>query len=309
VSIYKIDQDITVMIEPTCIGYLSQNLRCRILDPFMQSILPDGHQTGELYVSGQTVFAGYLNRDDLTQRVLISGITNGRQYYKTGDLIRQDGHGRLHYVGRRDFMIKLRGQRVELTEIEQTIADASGQVTKCVVVKHESSITGQEYLVAFVQTTDMNIEQMLQEKCQQRLPPYMVPSVFILLDKLPLSENGKVDRTRLPLSDIFYSRAPQHGGDNSETETERCVAAIWSEILQLNSKPSTTDNFFKLGGNSLLLMKLHHACQTQFQQSLDISDLFRRATVADHARLLEANQLTTSVAPWYPLNIIEGKIY
>jgi amino acid adenylation domain-containing protein len=309
VSIYKIDQDITTMIEPTCIGYLSPNLTCRILDPFMQSILPDGHQTGELYVSGQTVFAGYLNRNDLTQRVLISGITNGRQYYKTGDLVRQDSRGRLHYVGRQDFMIKLRGQRIELAEVEQTIIDASVQVTKCVVVKHKSSITGHEYLVAFVQTTDRNIEQMLQEKCQQRLPSYMIPSVFITLDKLPLSENGKVDRTRLPLSNIFHSQAPEHGSNHSQTEMERHIATIWSEILQLSSKPSTTDNFFKLGGNSLLLMKLHHAYQTQFQQSLNISDLFRQATVADHAHLLEANQLTTGVSSWHALNIIEGKLY
>jgi hypothetical protein len=278
----------------------------------MQSILPDGHQTGELYVSGQTVFAGYLDRDDLTQRVLISGITNGRQYYKTGDLVRQDRRGRLHYVGRRDFMVKLRGQRVELNEIEQTIADASVQVTKCVVVKHESSITGHEYLVAFVQTTHTNIEQMLQEKCQQRLPPYMVPSIFILLDKLPLSENGKVDRTRLPLSDIFHSQASEHDGEHSPTETERHVAAIWFEILQLNSKPSTTDNFFKLGGNSLLLIKVYYSYQKMAQfgaTTVTINQLLRHVTIADHARVLEAQQQTTSVSVWHSLNIIEGKLY
>jgi microcystin synthetase protein McyB len=276
----------------------------------MQSILPDGHQIGELYVSGRTVFPGYLNRHDLTRRVIISGLSNEHQYYKTGDLVRLDSRGRLYYVGRRDYMVKLRGQRIELTEIEQTIADTSPHVAKCVVVKQENSITGHEALVAFVQTTATNIEELLRQKCQQRLPPYMVPSIFILLDTLPLSENGKVDRKRLPLPDIHITHLLQHEGDQPNTEMERHVAAIWCEILRLNSNLSTAVSFFKLGGISLLLMKLYHSYQklAQFDSNtLKITQLFRQPTIVDHARLLQAHQQTNSAPAWQSLNIVEGK--
>jgi amino acid adenylation domain-containing protein len=310
VSIYKITQDIKQVIEPVCIGQLSPNLICRILDQYMQTILPDGHQIGELFVSGPSVFPGYLNRDDLTRRVLINGLTEtGEQYYKTGDLVRLDSRCTLHYVGRRDFMVKLRGQRIELAEIEQTLYDASPDIGKCVVIKHENSSTSHEYLVAFVQTTDMHIEPMLQQKCQERLPSYMVPSLFVLLDKLPLSDNGKVDRARLPNPNIIITQSGNQSGEKAKTETERRISIIWCEILRLDAIPSTSFSFFKLGGNSLLLMKLYYSYQRMVQfntNSLLISEFFRRATIVDHAKLLEAHQITEELQ-WQSFHITKGK--
>ncbi|CAF1690916.1 unnamed protein product, partial [Adineta ricciae] len=162
----------------------------------------------------------------------------------TGDLVRLDAKGVLHYVGRRDFMVKLRGQRIELSEIEKTIMDASSVVTRCVVVKYEDKKIGSEYLTAYVQTTVINIEQILQQKCQERLPFYMVPSFFILLHKLPLSENGKIDRKRLPCPHMSINLLYQQDNQQSKTEIERLVSTLWCEILQLDQIPSITISFF-----------------------------------------------------------------
>ncbi|CAF4058476.1 unnamed protein product, partial [Rotaria sp. Silwood1] len=295
VSIYKITQDVKQMIEPTCIGRLSPNLVCRILDPYMQTIIPDGHQIGELFVSGPSVFPGYLNRNDLTQCVLINGLSDRTEpYYKTGDLVRLDAYGSLHYVGRKDFMVKLRGQRIELGEIEHIILNASVNVTRCVVIKHQHSKTAHEYLVAYVQTTVMNIESLLQQRCQEQLPSYMVPSIFVLLDKLPLSTNGKIERRLLPQPDAIIEQIVQKRGEQPKTKIEQEVSALWCEILRLDMVPSTTISFFKLGGNSLLLMKLYYSYQNIVQfdtNSLLISHLFRRSTIIDHAQLLQSQQL------------------
>ncbi|CAF1470753.1 unnamed protein product, partial [Adineta ricciae] len=309
ISIYKITQDIKQVIEPTCIGPLSPNLKCRILDQYMQTILPDGHQIGELCVSGPSVFPGYLNRDDLTQRVLVTGLSEQKEkYYKTGDLVRLNTNGFLHYVGRRDFMVKLRGQRIELAEIEQTLSDASPNVSKCVVIKHENSNKGHEYLAAFVQTTDKSIEHILQQKCQERLAPYMVPSVFILLDKLPLSENGKIDRARLPNPDTIIAQAIDQRDKEPMTEIERRISVLWCDILRLDTIPSTSFSLFKLGGNSLLLIKLYYSYQKVIQfdtNSLLISQFFRKPTIVDHAKLLEAHQITTELQ-WESFHMTKG---
>ncbi|CAF1303916.1 unnamed protein product [Adineta ricciae] len=309
VSIYKITQDRNQMIEPSCIGPLSPNLSCLILDSFMQTILPDGLQLGELFVCGPSVFLGYFNRHDLTRAVLIDGLTNdGKQFYKTGDLVRLDAKGVLHYVGRRDFMVKLRGQRIELSEIENTIIDASSDVTRCVVVKYEDKKIGSEYLIAYVQTTMINIEQILQQKCQERLPFYMVPSFFILLHKLPLSQNGKIDRKRLPCPHMSIKLLHQQDNQQSKTEIERLVSTLWCEILQLDQIPSITISFFKFGGNSLLLMKLYHSYHRIIPfdtKALVISQFFRRSTIRDHAELLETHQ-TKSEVPWKSFHINKG---
>lgn len=287
VSIYKIDSRSETPIEPSCIGNLSRNLRCRVLDTYMQPILPDKNQTGELYVAGESVFPGYLRREDLTRNCLIQDLcSDGLLYYKTGDLVKIDSQCRLHFVGRKDFQVKLRGQRVELAEIEQTINEASADVTKCVVMKKENETTGYEYLIAYIQSKDSNIEPILQKACEDRLPSYMIPSAFVILPKLPLSVNGKIDRSRLPSLDSISSSSMISRESQPKTELEKCLSSIWCDILKMKTIPSTNVSFFKIGGNSLLLMQLHHIYQKQFARSLNIIDLLRRSTIVDHIGLL-----------------------
>ncbi|CAF4320686.1 unnamed protein product, partial [Adineta steineri] len=146
-------------------------------------------QEGELCVGGVGVFAGYLDRDDLTAKALVE--IDGELYYRTGDLVTIDKNGLLYYQGRKDHQIKLHGQRIELGEIERCLLNITS-ISACVVMKWND-----DYLVAYVQSSDIN-EQQLREHCQSHLPPHMVPSIFIILDKLPLNSNGKTDRKLLP---------------------------------------------------------------------------------------------------------------
>ena len=153
-----------------------------ILDEFSQSVIVD--QEGELMVGGVGVFAGYLGRDDLTKKALIE--INGELFYRTGDLVRMDNNGLLHYQGRKDYQIKLHGQRIEFGEIERCLLNTS--ITACVVMKWND-----DHLIAYIQSSTIDDKQ-LREHCQCYLPPHMIPSMFIIMEKLPLNANGKIDR-------------------------------------------------------------------------------------------------------------------
>ncbi|CAF1682357.1 unnamed protein product, partial [Adineta ricciae] len=174
--------DITKNIDIISIGCLLPNYTCYIFDEHFRSV--PINQEGELYIGGAGVFAGYLHRDDLTSKALIH--IDSDIYYRTGDIVRVDANGALHYRGRKDQQVKIRGQRIELGEIEKCILNTS--VSACIVIKW-----GEDHLVAYVQGSDVT-ENQLRDHCQSHLPPHMVPSMFIILDKLPLNANGKVDR-------------------------------------------------------------------------------------------------------------------
>ena len=162
-----------------------------IVDEFLQRVTFG--QEGELFVGGVGVFAGYFGRDDLTMKALIE--INGELFYRTGDLVRMDHNGLLHYQGRKDHQIKLHGQRIELGEIERCLLNITS-ISACVVMKW-----GDDHLIAYVQTSTINDSQ-LREHCQSHLPPHMIPSIFIILDKLPLNANGKIDRKLLPATEL-----------------------------------------------------------------------------------------------------------
>ncbi len=280
-----------------------------VLDDYGQQIIPDGRSIGEIYLGGVSIFSGYLNQPEESARVLVRLPQRDGVFYRTGDWGKINTQGQVVFVGRVDFQIKLRGQRIELTEIEAVIMRTSADITNCVVVKLDHDNV--EHLVAYVETTTPAEVDKLRDECSKQLPLYMVPSLFVSLDHFPLNSNGKLDRKALPKPDfsLLLSFDSMTSDEEQRTEMERQVAVIWCHVLHLESIPSAAISLFKLGGNSLLLMKLHHIYQTQFQQSLDISDLFRRATIADHARLLEAQQQTTSISVWHSLNIMEGKLY
>ncbi|CAF1588234.1 unnamed protein product, partial [Adineta steineri] len=168
--------------ENISIGRPLSNYQNVVLDQFSQSVFID--QEGELFIGGVGVFAGYLGRDDLTAKALLE--VDGKLFYRTGDLVRIDNNSLLHYQGRKDHQIKLHGQRIELGEIEQCLHRTS--ISACVVIKWKD-----DYLIAYAQSSHVNEEQ-LRQHCQSHLPPHMIPSFFIILDKLPLNQNGKIDR-------------------------------------------------------------------------------------------------------------------
>ncbi len=286
------------------IGQPFPKYQCVILDEMLQSSFVG--QEGELFVGGEGVFVGYFGRDDLTAKALIE--IDGKMFYRTGDLVRMDNNGLLHYQGRKDHQIKLHGQRIELGEIERCLLNTS--ISACVVMKW-----GDDHLVAYVQTSDMNEEQ-LREHCRAHLPPHMIPSIFIVLDQLPLNTNGKIDRKRLPtpsfsqLSSITLRNPVQIVVPRDEIEVT--IHHIWCDIFQ-QSQISIDTNIFSLGGHSLLLMQLFHRYKTQFHlqtNTLSIADLFQHQTIASHSDLIRQtldNTQNIHDFAWSSLNLIQGK--
>ena len=286
------------------IGLPLPNYRCLVRDHFLQNVVIN--QEGELFVGGVGVFAGYLGRDDLTEKALVD--IDGEIFYRTGDLVRMDNDGLLHYVGRQDHQIKLHGQRIELGEIERCLLNTS--ISACVVMKW-----GDDHLVAYVQSSNVS-EDQLREHCQCHLPPHMVPSLFMVLERLPLNANGKVDRKQLP-SPHFSSLSSTHLQNTGDiraptNDIEVAIHLIWCDILQHN-QISTDTNMFTIGGHSLLFMHLFHRYKTQFPSetdSLSITDLFQHPTIAGHAQLFHRSldhKQNIGDYSWSPLHLTQGE--
>ncbi|CAF3935413.1 unnamed protein product, partial [Adineta steineri] len=281
------------------IGTPLSNYRCVIINQYFQSSVTN--EKGELFVGGAGVFVGYLGRDDLTAKALLE--IDGELFYRTGDLVKMDNNGLLHYQGRKDHQIKLHGQRIELGEIERCLLNITS-ISACVVMKWND-----DYLVAYVQSSDIN-EQELREHCQSHLPPHMIPSFFIILEKLPLNQNGKIDRKLLPQPHF----SSVHLANNMKlllptNDIEVSIHHIWCEILKLN-QISTDTNIFTIGGHSLLMMQLFHRYKIKFHletNSLCISNLFQHPTIIHHAQLIQQSINTIHTLndyPWSSLHIV-----
>jgi amino acid adenylation domain-containing protein len=247
---------------------------------------------GELYVGGAGVARGYLGRPDLTAERFVPDPFGrddaaGGRLYRTGDRARWLPTGELDYLGRLDEQVKVRGYRIEPGEIESVLADLPGVREAVVVVREDAP--GDRRLVAYVVAEEGAVadagdaQAELRSRLRSRLPEYMVPAAFVLLDSLPLSPSGKVDRRALP--------APEWGGGARErgaplTATERAVAAIWEEVLSV-PRVGVGDNFFDLGGHSLLLVQVHARLQERFPDRVALIDLFEHRTLGALAAHLE----------------------
>ena len=296
--------DVTASQSGIPIGRPLPNYRCLVLDEFSQNVLTN--QEGELFVGGVGVFAGYLGRDDLTAQALSD--IDGEVFYRTGDLVRMDDNGLLHYLGRKDHQIKLHGQRIELGEIERCLLNTA--ISACVVMKWDD-----DHLIAYVQSSDID-ERQLREHCQSRLPPHMIPSAFVVLEKLPLNANGKIDRKLLPPPD--FSRLSSIHPTNdvqflaATNDIEATIHHIWCDILQQN-RISINTNIFTIGGHSLLLMQLFHRYKTEFHfetNTLSVADLFQHSTILGHAQLIRkglGNTQNIDNFTWSSLHLIRGR--
>ncbi|CAF4118284.1 unnamed protein product, partial [Adineta steineri] len=211
----------------------------------------------------------------------------------------------LHYQGRKDYQIKLHGQRIELGEIERCLLNISS-ISACVVMKWND-----DYLVAYVQSSNINEEQ-LRQHCQSYLPPHMIPSVFIILDKLPLNPNGKVDRKQLPSPDFSSATLLSFNkSDNPLDEFEERIHTIWCQVLHSNENHiSTTTSFFSVGGHSLLFIELYHHYQAVFNfdtHTLSIAPFLRQPTIFQHSQLLQTViNNNVKATQWRTLHINQG---
>jgi amino acid adenylation domain-containing protein len=252
---------------------------------------------GELYIAGAGVAPGYVNRAALTAERFVPnpfGPAGGRMY-RTGDLALYHADGNLAYLGRIDQQVKVRGFRIELGEIESWLARHEA-VREAVVIAREDS-PGDLRLVAYltVQDTDIAAEQVvtqLKAYLVLHLPEHMVPSAWMVLERLPLTANGKLNRKALPAPDADLVRGAYVA---PSTDTEERLAAIWRELLGVD-QVGLYDNFFDLGGHSLLIVRLHGRLLQEFQKSLSVVDLFRYPTVKKLADFLNI-PVSTLISP------------
>lgn len=265
------------------IGRPVPNVRAYILDGARNPV-PIG-VPGELYVGGAGVTRGYLNRPELTaERFVDDPFGDGGRLYRTGDLVRYEPTGDIEFLGRVDNQVKIRGYRIELEEIEDVLSGGPGVSEAVVVVREDAA--GDPYLAAYLVGAEATAEA-LQAYLGERLPEYMVPGSFTVLTDLPRMPNGKVDRGALP----------EPGGPSASAEyvaprdvIEEVLADMWLELLGVE-RVGVNDNFFQLGGHSLLVTQLVFRLREVFQAEVPLRSIFDKPTVADLAE-----QLTSAAA-------------
>jgi amino acid adenylation domain-containing protein/FkbH-like protein len=293
--------------EPPSIGRPLSNEQIYLLDANMQPV-PIG-VPGDLYIGGDGVARGYLNRPEMTAEKFIrnpfaqhsSGNGAAQRLYKTGDLARWRADGRLEFLGRRDHQVKIRGFRIELGEIESVLKKQSG-VRDAVVLAREDQ-PGFKRLAAYIASSNGDINaQKLRESLKKALPAYMVPSAFVFLETLPLTPNGKVDRKALPAP-------PEDRSGTSEdlvppsSPIEQQLSTIWREVLRMN-EIGVRDNFFDLGGNSLLAIQVISRIRECFNVELPISALFDAPTISALAQVVSSSQSESGLQKSAPLEPI-----
>lgn len=271
------------------IGRPFANVKIYVLDAYMQ-LVPAG-VVGELYIGGAGVARGYLNQPDLTSQRFVKDIFDSdpaARLYKTGDLARYLPDGTIEFLGRMDYQVKVRGFRVELGEIETTLA-LHPAVQKAVAVTRKESANVQR-LAAYLtlkEGADMRRDGLiaeLREFLKQRLPDYMIPAAFGVLERFPLTPSGKIDRKALPEPEAFY--AIEREFTPPRTPLEKKLAEFWFEILGVENA-GINDNFFDLGGHSLLATRLYVRIRDTFGLTLPLRVVFEAPTIAGLAQQIE----------------------
>ncbi|KAB8315453.1 amino acid adenylation domain-containing protein [Tolypothrix campylonemoides VB511288] len=285
------------------IGRPIDNTQVYVLNSHLQPT-PVG-VVGELYVGGDGLATGYLHRPQLTQeRFIDNPFIPGTKLYKTGDLVRYLKDGNLEYLGRRDDQVKIRGFRVELGEIATVIAQHP-DVQESVVIASNDAQKNQR-LIAYVVTENQDIAAQLLPYLQQKLPNYMLPSAFVVLDALPLTPNGKVDKRALPTDEVIRPNTTQ-SFVAARNFTELSLVKLWENLL--NTSPiGVTDNFFDLGGHSFLAVRLMAQIQDRFGHNLPLSTLFENPTIEKLAQVVNQPVGETSNSPLVAINSSGSKI-
>lgn len=284
-AFYRLDQFNHFLASPVPIGKPIANAQLFILDQYSAPV-PVG-VVGELCVSGVGIGAGYLNDTKLTAERFVPhpfGREAGERLYRTGDLARYLPSGDIEYLGRMDHQVKLRGFRVELGEIEAVLAQHPA-VREAVVIAREDDLADKRLVAYLVPTQECTpTAGELRSFLKPKVPEYMIPSAYVVVNSLPLTPNGKVDRRALP--------APDRGRPELENlcvaprdSMEETLAEIWGEVLELQ-KVGVYDNFFDLGGNSLLLVSVRAKLEDRFGQKFFMTEMFQYPNIASLAAYL-----------------------
>ncbi|MDD2764700.1 MAG: amino acid adenylation domain-containing protein [Opitutaceae bacterium] len=267
------------------IGRPIDNTRIALLDPAGRRVPPGA--TGELWIAGAGVARGYFGHPEATARSFVTLPGDpATTWYRSGDLVRMQPGGELEFVGRADGQIKLRGHRIEPGEVENAIRRVPG-------VRQAAIRLEGEQLVAYVENDGTGVEE-IRRQAAAMLPDYMLPAHVVALDKLPRQSSGKIDLQALPL----YNPPAAIEANASETasETEAAVARAWTTVLKRPAR-RWDDNFFDLGGHSLMLVRLKEQIRKETGREIGILDLFRNPTIARQAAFLHHGAADTKLAP------------
>jgi amino acid adenylation domain-containing protein len=281
---YQVEEIVADQCSATVpIGYPIANTQIYLLDSNLQPV--SIWATGEVYIGGHNVTRGYHNSPELTAEKFIANpfaAEPGARLYRTGDLARYLPNGSIEFLGRRDHQVKIRGFRIELGEIVAALSDHPFVQQSIALVQGPEG--GEGRLVAYfvpAQTPPPAVDE-LRRWLEQRLPHYMVPAAFVMLDCVPLTPNGKVDRRALPA----FETGPGPSFVTPRTITEEVIAGIWMEILHVG-QVSIHDSFFEIGGHSLLATQMISRLRSIFQIEFPVRRLFEHPTLAQLAASVE----------------------
>ncbi|MCF3103562.1 amino acid adenylation domain-containing protein [Streptomyces roseoverticillatus] len=299
VSYIALDREKAAAGASSTIGVNIPDLRVYVLDPYLQPVPPG--VTGEMYVAGEGLARGYLGRHALTAERFVADPyaalfgESGTRMYRSGDLARRRPDGNLDYFGRADHQVKIRGFRIELGEIEGVLADHPDVADAAVVVREDTP--GDKRLVAYAVPARETTPAALREHAAGGLPVHMVPSAVVLLDRLPLTANGKLDRKALPAPDLA-SAVTEGRAPRGPREEQLC--AIFADVLGL-PRVGVDDNFFDLGGHSLLAVRLAGRVKDALGADVGIGTIFQAPTVAALDAAIEASRQTDALDVLLPL--------
>ncbi len=301
------------------IGVPINNTRIYILDK-TRNVQPVG-VPGEIYIAGDGVARGYLNRPDLTaEKFLENSFEESGRMYRTGDLAKWLPDGNIEFIGRTDSQVKIRGYRIELGEIENALLKLEKIKEVAVVASFDDSINSDKYLCAYLvyrDTGGIKNKQIyhaaeLRDYLSTILPDYMIPSYFIQLEEIPLTQSGKLDRKLLPkpnwsLTTSVEFEAPTH-------EIEKIVAEIWKEVLGVK-RPGINDNFFDSGGHSLKAITLSALIHKRLDVKIPINELFKNPTIKEISTCIRnaGKNIYASINPvekreYYPLSSAQMRL-
>ncbi len=255
---------------PVPYGCPMTNQQWYVLDSALEAC-PE-HVIGDLYIGGVGLAQGYYGRDDLTEKAFITHPATGERIYRTGDMGTLNSQGYLTIIGRRDFQVKIRGHRVEPSEIEHVLSKHA-DVTHVVVLP----ISGQSGITLAVYYSGSALKQELTAYATEQLPRYMVPAHYVVMDVFPMTPSGKVDRKKLPKPDVEV--VPETKQDNAElTPIQTAVSEVWNELLQQEFTPVGMD-FFNAGGDSVLAAQLVLGIRSKLGITLALPRLFENPTI------------------------------
>ena len=290
VPIWSTFADADTFTDAITIGSPIANTRVYILDKYLKPV-PIG-VAGELCIGGESVSAGYLNREELTNEKFIDNPFGEGKLYKTGDHAYWREDGNLVYIGRKDFQVKIRGLRIELGEIESVLQDIEGIERVVVIVRKDNE--DRQLLCAFYTGVTFTAKE-LRSKLESTLPKYMIPHIFIHLEKMPMTASGKANRNALPEIELDDISTKAEYIPPQSTEEKTLAQAI--ETILNTDNISALDNFFDLGGDSLKAIELTAKLE-ESGYSVEIKDIFDTLTIADLAVKLRAKSNESKCAEY-----------